>query len=165
MTYAIDIQNAHDYHINEDQLRCAADAILDMHETPHDTALSIVITDNAAVQALNQQYRNVDAPTDVLSFPAEMPDMAEMQEDSVYLGDLIIAYPYAAIQAEHIDHPLAENLVLLVIHGTLHLLGYDHDTSANQAEMWAVQAQALASMNISDAIVPALAAKDTAHDE
>ncbi len=107
--------------------------------------LTVVIGTESQVQALNRDYRGVDRPTDVLSFPA----MAETPGDDLppelaaelahYLGDVVIAYPYAARQAARYGHPVAEELCLLAVHGVLHLLGYDHDTPERQAEMWAVQ--------------------------
>lgn len=72
------------------------------------------------------------------------PDLAAELEET--LGDLIIAYPYAARQAARYGHSLAAELQLLVVHGCLHLLGYDHDTPERQAEMWRVQGEILASL-------------------
>lgn len=156
----IDIQNDDNYSIDEDSLRQAVTTVLQMHESL-EASLSIVFTTNDAVQALNQQYREVDAPTDVLSFPAEqMPP--EMSDDAPYLGDLVIAYPYATEQATRLNHPHKESLMLLVVHGTLHLLGYDHDTPPNRAEMWAAQAQALEALQVDTNIVPSLEEDD--HD-
>lgn len=114
--------------------------------------LAIVVTDDDAVQALNREYRMVDAATDVLSFPAQdvagdAPELvlppelaAEMRQ---FLGDIVIAYPYAARQAARFGNSVASELRLLTAHGVLHLLGYDHATSEDEAEMWAVQEQVL----------------------
>jgi len=80
-----------------------------------------------------------------------------MDEDALpYLGDLIIAYPYALAQAQREGHDAMQSFSLLVVHGTLHLLGYDHDTLENRAEMWAAQETALMALGISTAIVPSL---------
>jgi len=78
-----------------------------------------------------------------LSFPADPlpPEIAE--EEAPYLGDLIVGYAYTQRHAAEAQHALDDELVLLAIHGTLHLLGYDHDTADNQAKMWAVQQTAL----------------------
>jgi probable rRNA maturation factor len=96
----------------------------------------------------------VDAPTDILSFPAEPlpdlpPELADLNDEPPYLGDLIIAYPYTRRQAEDSGHALEDELVLLVIHGTLHLLGYDHDTPDNEERMWSAQAELLAEAGVS----------------
>ncbi|MFW5709264.1 MAG: rRNA maturation RNase YbeY [Chloroflexota bacterium] len=154
----IDIQNDRAFAIREERLRDAAQAVLHLHQEA-DASLTIVITDNESVKELNRQYRGIDAPTDVLSFPSDLPPEAE----ETYLGDLIIAYPYARAQAEGEGHPLDDSLSLLVVHGTLHLLGYDHDTMENRTEMWSRQAEALQSLGISTTIVPALEA--ASHDE
>jgi probable rRNA maturation factor len=108
------------------------------------------------IRHLNQQFRSVDAPTDVLSFPAEpemIPEDEEIEDEGLYLGDLLLALPYIQRQAESEQHSVSDELVLAVIHGTLHLLGYDHDTAENQSKMWAVQSEALKTMNV-DIIVP-----------
>jgi probable rRNA maturation factor len=163
MTFLIEVQNEGSGDIDTVRLQQAATATLKRHEVDPDSSVSIVITSNEAVQALNKQHRNVDAPTDVLSFPADdLPE--EIEGEAPYLGDLLIAYPYAKAQAEREQHPLSDSLTLLVVHGTLHLLGYDHDSPANRAEMWAVQAEVLRELGIDVAIVPALEG-DAAHDE
>jgi probable rRNA maturation factor len=122
--------------------------------------MTIVITDDDAAADLNLRYRGIDAPTDVLSFP-----MDSMPGDAPYLGDLVIAYPYAAAQAEREKHALDDSLVLLVVHGTLHLIGYDHDTSERRAEMWAAQESSLQALGVSMEIVPALEQEHGAQDD
>lgn len=116
--------------------------------------LTIVITDDEAVQTLNRDYRGVDAPTDVLSFAAQEgaetePVLADLPPELVaemgnYLGDVLIAYPYAAHQAAHYQNSIQAELRLLAVHGVLHLLGYDHATPQEEAAMWARQSEILA---------------------
>jgi len=118
-------------------------------------ALTLVVTDDEAVQNLNRDYRGVDAPTDVLSFAAQEsmpsapaltalpPELAAELEH--YLGDVIIAYPYAVRQAAHYQNSIEAELRLLAVHGVLHLLGYDHATPEEEAAMWALQSAVLAS--------------------
>lgn len=155
MSNSINIQNAKAYPVDPSQLNRAIETTLEYHNKPKGYSLSIVVTDNETVRQLNQQFRGVDTPTDVLSFPAEIPNYDDV-DDSKYLGDLVIAYPYAQMQAEKNQHSMTDSLILLVIHGTLHLLGYDHNTSDNRAEMWSVQATILKELNISPLIVPEL---------
>ena len=158
MRSSIEVINESGYAVDATRLQEAAQVVLDQ-EAVADAGLTIVITDDAAVAALNRQYRGVDAPTDVLSFPADNP-MVDEDDEPPYLGDLIIAYPYAQAQAAREGHDLADSLALLVAHGTLHLLGYDHDTAAHRAEMWAAQDTALTTLRIPLEIVPALESYD-----
>ena len=105
--------------------------------------LSIVITGDDQLQELNRKFLGVDAPTDVLSFPTDEDD----PDSGVrYLGDILISYPRAAAQANSGGHPIQDELQLLVVHGVLHLLGYDHSEPSERARMWEVQAQALVSL-------------------
>lgn len=146
--YVIDIQNEFDVQgLPTERMIDAIRLVLDRHEAPLGTTISVVITDDDHVQSLNAEFRDVDVPTDILSFPADpLPD--EMTEGSPYLGDLIIAYPYTQHQAEEAGHDLNDELVLLVVHGTLHLLGYDHDNEDNQDAMWGEQAFMLESLGV-----------------
>lgn len=104
------------------------------------TDLTIFITSDSDIQQLNLQYRNIDAPTDVLAFPAEFTDP---ESGHRYLGDIIISYERAGDQAQSSQHPLEDELRLLIVHGVLHLLGYDHDQIDQQDEMWSAQYQIL----------------------
>lgn len=155
MAFGVDIQNEQDYKMDAARLQMASEAVLMRHDVDEDSSLSIVFVDDAYIQGLNLQFRGIDAPTDVLSFPADEPPV-DIEGEPPYLGDLIIAYPYASAQAAREGHPLDDSLALLVVHGTLHLLGYDHDTPETKAEMWAAQEAALIALNISPEIVPAL---------
>lgn len=106
--------------------------------------LSLVLTDDVAMRALNQTYRGIDKTTDVLSFEdgtSPAPDLP------IYWGDLIISVEQAQRQADQGGHMLVAELTLLTVHGCLHLLGYDHATVAEQAEMWRVQAAVLTTLN------------------
>lgn len=154
----INIQNEDAYEINEKQLQKAVQAVIDRHDVSSTSGVTIVLTTDEAVQALNKQHRKIDAPTDVLSFPSD-PLPEEVAEET-YLGDLVIAYPYAISQAKTLAHDVNDSVCLLVIHGTLHLLGYDHDTPENRAEMWAEQSAILQQLGIDDNIVPKLESAD-----
>jgi probable rRNA maturation factor len=165
----INIQNEQNFLIDSVRLQAAAQAVIDRHEVDEESSLSIVVSTNEAVHALNLQHRGVDAPTDVLSFPAApLPEelLAELEKEEEseppYLGDLVIAYPYASQQAASLKHDLSDSLALLVVHGTLHLLGYDHDTPENRAEMWEEQAAILDALDIDTSIVPSLEGNDHA---
>lgn len=101
---------------------------------------------------MNLKYAGIDAATDVLSFPAdEGPGGSGGLE--TYLGDIVIAHDYVSEQARTADADLNDILCLLAIHGTLHLLGYDHDTKAVKDVMWAAQDLALRALNIDPEII------------
>jgi probable rRNA maturation factor len=87
-------------------------------------AVSILLCGDARMRTLNRRFRRVDRPTDVLSF---LP-FAETSSSSSFLGDLVIDVPYAARQARKRGHPVSREVQILLAHGLLHLLGYDHET-------------------------------------
>jgi len=134
--------------VDEADLRAAAAAVL-ISEEKSQGEMTVVVTDNGKVRELNARYRGVDAVTDVLAFPTHQGEdgFVEGPEAANYLGDVIIAYPRAADQAEEAAHSVADELRLLVVHGTLHLLGYDHVTPQEKATMWARQEEILAGLN------------------
>lgn len=102
---------------------------------------TILLTDDASIQELNRRFAGIDAPTDVLSFSAWEgdPGFVVAPEMGAYLGDIAVSVPYAARQAAAAGHALGDELRLLVVHGILHLLGYDHATDAEEAIMWEKQ--------------------------
>lgn len=123
------------------RLREAATRTLAHEVFPGRAELTIVITGDEEIRALNHQYRGVDAPTDVLSFGQ---DQVEATPDKMfYLGDVIISYPRAEAQTKSAGHSTADELALLVIHGVLHLLGHDHAERGEKRKMWAAQADVL----------------------
>lgn len=123
-------------------LRRAARAVLRRHGLEGKASLTIALVDEETIQRLNRTYRGVDRPTDVLAFPSA----AVLPDGTRYLGDVVIAFPYAARQAEREGHPLEGELALLVVHGVLHLLGYDHRTAQERRRMWAVQREILSEL-------------------
>jgi probable rRNA maturation factor len=124
----------------------AARITLEATETPENVDASIVIGNDDLLHELNLNYRHNDAPTDVLSFPS-----AEVDPDTSlrYLGDVVISLPRAQEQASTEGHPLAEELQLLVVHGMLHLLGFDHEESRDKQKMWVIQDEILKQLGLS----------------
>jgi len=122
--------------INPILLENAARQTLAFTQAGTDIELTLVISDDSLLQQLNQQYMDVDAPTDVLSFPAEHTDP---DSHSRYLGDVVISLPRAQQQAASGSHSLQEELQLLVVHGVLHLLGHDHSEPDDTARMQTAQ--------------------------
>ena len=102
--------------------------------------VSVLVTDDATLHQLNRDYRNVDAPTDVLSFAddeeGDAPAFVRPPAAPRYLGDLAISYERVVAQADEYGHSRARELAFLTVHGMLHLLGYDHERgAADQAAM------------------------------
>jgi len=113
--------------------------------------VSLVLTDDAGIAALNREFRRVDAPTDVLSFPqlevagrvTAVPDDAPL-----LLGDIVVSLQRVEAQAHEYGHARARELGFLLVHGLLHLLGYDHETSAEAATMQARQEAVLHALGL-----------------
>jgi len=127
-------------------LERAARLTLDVQPDPIDGDITIVLTDDAQLHELNREYLGVDAPTDVLSFPASESDP---ETGAAYLGDILISIPRAVAQAQSGGHSVEEEVQLLVVHGTLHLLGHDHAGADEKARMWTAQAGVLARLGLS----------------
>lgn len=121
-----------------DLLERAALAVLEHQNADGD--LTIVLTDDAQLHELNRDYLGIDAPTDVLSFPASETDP---ETGRPYLGDILISVSRAVKQAEMAGHALEVEIQLLTVHGTLHLLGHDHAEAEEKARMWKAQAEIL----------------------
>ena len=106
---------------------------LDMQDNQYE--ISLLLTDDETIRQLNKEYRNKDKSTDVISFP---------MEDEIMLGDIAISVDTASRQAEEAEINLDRETAFLFIHGLLHLLGYDHETSQeDEAEMFALQEKIL----------------------
>ncbi|MCL5959353.1 MAG: rRNA maturation RNase YbeY [Chloroflexi bacterium] len=124
------------------------DRVLTMEGIQEDVELSLVITDDERIRELNATYRGIDEPTDVLSFPLTEPDEAQPEfitpPDQVKaLGDVVISYERAVEQAREYEHSVEREIGYLVVHGVLHLLGYDHETEAQRQEMRSKEEAAL----------------------
>jgi probable rRNA maturation factor len=122
--------------VDEGCLRRVVVEVLRQEGVAGATELSLIITDDEAVRELNRRFRGVDAPTDVLAFGAGADEhFATAPGSPPYLGDVVISYQRALAQAEELGHAVAQELKLLVIHGILHLLGYDHQEEAAAQKM------------------------------
>jgi probable rRNA maturation factor len=104
-----------------------------------------VITGDKEIHDLNRRYRGVDAPTDVLAFGEGVTDahFVAAPGEPTCLGDVIISYPRAKAQAHSAGHSVAAELRLLVVHGVLHLVGYDHAEPDEKRKMWTAQNKVL----------------------
>jgi probable rRNA maturation factor len=129
----------------QDLLERAVNAALTHESESLESELSIVLTDEARLQQLNRDYLGIDAPTDVLSFPASETDP---ETGARYIGDILVSMPRAQAQAETAGHPLEWEVQLLVVHGVLHLLGHDHAEPEEKARMWKAQAEILETLGL-----------------
>ncbi|HHY18193.1 MAG TPA: rRNA maturation RNase YbeY [Firmicutes bacterium] len=114
--------------------------------------VSVLFTGDDFIADLNKQYRDENGPTDVLSFPMLEFD-SEIEEINIpglpdMLGDIVISLETASRHADAHEKTLRQELALLLVHGTLHLLGYDHDEPQKEAVMWARQDEILKALNI-----------------
>lgn len=130
-------------------LERAARAALEF-STALEADLTIALVDDERIQGLNRDFLDHDAPTDVLSFPADEPDPDSGRR---YLGDIVISLNRAAAQSQERGHALESEMQLLVVHGVLHLLGHDHAGPEEKQRMWAAQAGLLERLGISPNIV------------
>ena len=126
---------------------------------PWDVEVSVKLTDNAEVQQLNAAYRDKDKPTNVLSFPMVQPDMlatlSNSDDGEVLLGDIVLAHDVCQAEAQEKSISMADHATHLIVHGTLHLLGYDHETGEAEADaMEALEKAALAALGIADPYQP-----------
>jgi probable rRNA maturation factor len=117
--------------------------------------VSVRLTDDAEVQQLNGQYRHKDKPTNVLSFPMVQADLLESvgqnsDDGEVLLGDIVLAHGVCAAEAAERGIALADHATHLIVHGTLHLLGYDHMVEDEAETMEAIEIDALKSLGIAD---------------
>src|SRR6266496_3280543 len=134
-----------EFPIPNDVVERAAQAVLKHQSQSMDVDVSIILTDNAHLHELNLNYLGVDAPTDVLSFPASETDP---ETGARYLGDILISMPRAQVQADAAGHPVEAEVQLLVVHGVLHLLGHDHAQAEEKARMWKAQAEILEGLGL-----------------
>ena len=127
-------------------LIAAAEQVLVYMNRDTDSEATIVLTNDKQIQELNKQYLGQDRATDVLAFQAGDSDP---DTNILYLGDVVISYPRAKEQAEQVGHALDDELQLLVVHGMLHLLGFDHSSKEEKAVMWDVQSKILTKLGSS----------------
>ena len=131
--------------IDTEILEQAAQETLRHQSAPAEAELTLVLTDDEQLRQLNHEFLGVDAPTDVLSFPS-----SELDPDtgSIYLGDVVISLPHALAQADAGGHPIADELQLLVVHGILHLVGYDHLEQVDKEKMQVAQDNVLHQLGV-----------------
>ena len=147
---AVRADSAYRKKIDSRRLREAAQKTLAHERAPSRAEITLVITGDDEIRDLNRRYRGVDAPTDVLSFAEAEADArcVASPDEAAYLGDVVISYPRAVAQAASAGHPADDELLLLVVHGVLHLLGHDHAGRAEKRKMWAAQEEILNELGV-----------------
>ena len=149
----IDVQIAPDYagEVSAEHLQIVAWTVLQAEDSTGagSSELTLVLTDDAGIQSLNRDFLGYDLPTDVLAFAAleDSGPFVAAPEAGGYLGDVIVSYPRAVAQAQEHGHSPEQELNLLLVHGILHLLGYDHADDESKASMWARQDAILDSLS------------------
>ncbi|WP_404345255.1 rRNA maturation RNase YbeY [Vreelandella venusta] len=129
-----------------EQLTHWVGCVFSRHPDDDRLELTIRFVDEEESQALNSDYRGKDKPTNVLSFPFENPPGITLP----LLGDLIICHAVVAQEADEHQKPLAHHYAHMVVHGTLHLMGYDHIDEQEAEEMEQLERELLATLNIPD---------------
>lgn len=150
MTIAIDHEAEEKLNLSEEEIiRDVVLAVLDYEGCPYAAEVNVVVTDNHEIQKMNREYRGIDAPTDVLSFPmleftvpSDFSHVEEAFEDcfnpesgELMLGDIILSVDKIREQAESYGHSQTRELAFLVAHSMLHLCGYDHEEESEREEM------------------------------
>lgn len=154
-TIEVQIDEQFQARVRLEPMRRAVLATLIHQRVEEPCELAVVVTDDEVLRELNCRHRGVDVPTDVLAFPDETqgpfvgaPGLPR------YLGDVIISFCRAEAQATEVGHNVQVEMQLLVIHGVLHLLGYDDVTEEQRAQMWIAQAEILQALEV-EAHLPA----------
>ncbi len=150
LEYTIYITTEGDYQIEEEAIRKAARCALQVAHAEPPLALTVTLTSAERVRELNRDFACLDETTDVLSFGAEDEPYAVEPGEPPYIGDVIIAYPVAQEQAQAAGQSVLAELQMLAIHGVLHLLGHDHATPEQRAEMWALESAAIDAVRSAD---------------
>jgi probable rRNA maturation factor len=140
----VDIQNGSDTAFIPDKQEFIRWVTIVTCEEKPDAEISIRIVDKLESQTLNHQYRGIDKPTNVLSFPAEFPEGVDIP----FLGDIVICAPIVELEAQAQNKTLEAHWAHMLIHGALHLLGYDHIDDDEAEIMEALEIKYLAQINI-----------------
>lgn len=150
-----------DFSVSE-TAKLIGEAVLAMEKCPYEAQVNLLLTDNAGIQEYNRDYRQIDAPTDVLSFPnleyeeisdfeaaaSSEADCFDPESGELVLGDIIISIDRVISQAEEYGHSKKREFAFLVAHSMLHLCGYDHMEPEEAEQMESKQRQVLESVQI-----------------
>jgi probable rRNA maturation factor len=144
---SVEINNESGVEVDESRLQRLAAFVLESLHVHPDTELGVVMVDEAAIEQLHVQWMDEPGPTDVLSFPMDelRPGRVDARTPAGLLGDVVICPQVAEVQAEAAGHDLEQEMSVLLTHGMLHLLGFDHAAPDEEAEMFGLQRDLLLS--------------------
>lgn len=149
--FSAETDNEYDWEFLKSTVRYAAEGALADRGITGECELSVTFTDNDGIWEKNKRFRSVDRPTDVLSFPmysfrdGDVPPTDGM----ILLGDMVLSVERAEEQAKEYNHSFRREVSFLTVHSVLHLLGYDHETSAeDEREMFALQENIMNTLGI-----------------
>lgn len=163
MTFNIEVETKKELGIDYKKItEDVINAVLDYEKCPYETEVNIILTDDEEIHKINKEYRDIDRPTDVLSFPmieydkpSDFSIVEESEEDyfnpetgELILGDIIISVDKVIEQAKNYDHCVTREFAFLIAHSMLHLCGYDHMESEEAEVMESKQEEILSGLNI-----------------
>lgn len=152
MTYLIDIQNACSTPSSLTDAQFIQWATLALRDLMVSAELTIRLVETDEIKTLNTTYRNQPKATNVLAFPASIPDMVTLE--CPLIGDIIICPEVLVLESETLETPLVAHAAHITIHGVLHLLGYDHIEEDDEKEMQAIEIKLLAELNYANPYTP-----------
>lgn len=135
---------------NQTDLPVDIDALEEIAQSITNREIELIITDNKTIQELNQEHRDRDNPTDVLSFPMDTP-FTEQSVFDIPLGSIVISADFVKEKADELGHSIQDELSLLFIHGLLHLLGFDHET--DDGEMRAREKEIIEAFDLPSSLI------------
>ena len=149
---SVEINNESGVAVDEAKLQRLAGFVMEALHVHPDTDLAVVLVDEAAMEQLHVQWMDEPGPTDVLSFPMDelRPGSVDKPTPPGLLGDVVICSQVAESQAASAGHSLEQEVLLLLTHGVLHLLGFDHATAEEEAEMFGLQRDLLLGFSTND---------------
>lgn len=149
----IEIEEGYELPLGEDEIVFICEHVLRDQEVERDCYVSLTVTSNEEIQRLNSEWRGIDRPTDVISLECDRPDDPDLFEgEPAELGDIVLAPDFIQENAKRLGVAYEDELRLLIVHGMLHLLGYDHIEEDEAREMEALEDRLVAEVKGTDTI-------------